>query len=106
METGQDTCLWVPHHQATGKREGWAQARPRRNGHHQEDQNAQIMSRILLPETPANEGSPGSPMSQAQTVYTSVKNTFQKKVGKPEETLCTLGTGFLKTTLICFPKGV
>lgn len=45
-------------------------------------------------------------MSQAQTVYTSVKNTFQKKVGKPEETLCTLGTGFLKTTLICFPKGV
>lgn len=45
-------------------------------------------------------------MSQAQTVYTSVKNTFQKKVGKPEETLCALGKGFLKTTLICFPKGV
>ena len=54
----------------------------------QEDPNAQIMSQILLPETPANERSTGSPVPQAQTIYTSVKNTFQKKAGKPEETLC------------------
>lgn len=46
------------------------------------------MSRILLPETPADEGGTGSPVPQAQTIYTSVKNTFQKKAGKPEETLC------------------
>lgn len=46
------------------------------------------MSPILLAETPTNEGNTGRPLSQAQTVYTSVKNTFQKKAGKPEETLC------------------
>lgn len=41
-------------------------------------------------------------MSQAQTVYTSVKNT-PKESGKPEETPLPLER--LKTTLICFLKG-
>jgi hypothetical protein len=64
-------------------------------GPSQGDQNTQITSQILLPETPANEGSTGSPMSRAQTVYTSVKNTFQKKARKPEENpLSPLENGF------------
>lgn len=84
------------------KEKGWQQPGRASQG----DQNIAIMSQILLPETPANEESAGSPVSPAQTVYTSVKNTFQKKARKPEENPLPPLEKFLKTTLICFPKGV
>lgn len=70
------------------------------------DQNVQIMSQILLPETPANEGSAGSPVSQAQTVYTSVKNTFQKKARKPEENLHRLWKMLSENHINLFSKKV
>lgn len=43
-------------------------------------------------------------MSQAQTVYTSVKNTFQKKAGKPEETLCCPWKRFSENHVNLFSK--
>lgn len=75
MEATEPQTNWSHTSRQQERRKWWSRG----------DQNVQIMSQILLPETPANEGSAGSPVSQAQTVYTSVKNTFQKKARKPEE---------------------
>lgn len=117
----------APRKRACSRRETWRgqawqgdaeAAEPQTNGSHtsrqQErrkpwlrgDQNVQIMSQILLPETPANEGNVGVPCHRPKLFTQVLKMHFKRKQGSLRKTLHRLWKMLSENHINLFSKKV